>query len=193
MPLSGLMAIPWTMLKCPWPGMVAEPLVDELAVLVQMQHARGADVVGRRFVGVVGTLVRVTLADIDVAIRSESEVQRLPEQPLSLGFIPVAALPLHADRHQELSLGTEFHHRVAVLVADPDVVLRVDGHAVRLVLMADHVLADGANQLVILVELEQLRFSGGVALKGEQVAFELMATADDTAVALRAKRTDTRR
>ncbi len=67
--------------------------------------------------------------------------------------------------------GTKFHHGVAILVADPDVVLCADGHAVRLVLVADHVLADGADKLVILVELKQLRFSLWVALKGEKVLF----------------------
>src|SRR5205814_1356582 len=48
-------------------------------------------------------------------------------------------------------------------------VLGVDDHAVRLVLMADHFLADGANKLVILVELKQLWFSGRIALKSEKV------------------------
>src|SRR2546422_486736 len=63
-------------------GMVAEPLVDELSVLVQMEYARGADLVRRRSIGVVGTLVRVSLGDVDVPVRREGEVERLPEEPL---------------------------------------------------------------------------------------------------------------
>src|SRR6266581_1898016 len=70
-------------------------------------------------------------------------------------------------------LGAELHHRVAVLVANPDVVLGVNGHAVRLVLVADDLIADGADQLVILIEVEKLRFAGGVALEGEQVSFRV--------------------
>ena len=97
-------------------------------------------------------------------------MQRLPEQPLSPGFVPIASLSPDADGHQELSLGTEFHHGVAVLVADPDVVLCVDGHAVRLVLVADHVVSDRSHELVVLTEFEQLRLARGVALKGEQVS-----------------------
>src|SRR4029450_13248038 len=109
----------------------------------------------------------------NVAIRSESEVDGLPAQTLPLGFIPIPALPPHPNRHQELSFGTELHHGVAVLVADPDVVLGIDGHAVSLVLVSDHLIANGANQFVILVELEQLRVAGGVPLKGEQVSFRI--------------------
>ena len=89
---------------------------------------------------------------------------------MSLGFVPITPLVLHADGHQQFSLGTEFHHGVAVLVADPDVVLCVDGHSVRLVLMPDDFVADRANQRVIPVELEQLRFARGVALKREQMS-----------------------
>ena len=60
--------------EVPLAGMVAKPLIDEFAVLIEMQHARGADLVRRRFVGVVGTLVRVTLADIDIAVCRERQV-----------------------------------------------------------------------------------------------------------------------
>src|SRR4029450_2660013 len=109
-----------------------------------------------------------SLAYINVAIRSESEVEGLPEQTLPLGFIPIPALPPHPDRHQELSFGTALHPRVALLVADPDVALGIDGHAVSLVLVSDHLIANGANQFVILVELEQLRGARDAPLKGEQ-------------------------
>ena len=71
--------------------LVAVPLIDELAVLVEVNDPRGADVVGRVVrIGVVGALVRVPLADVDVAVRSEGDHHRLPEQPLSFGFVPIA-------------------------------------------------------------------------------------------------------
>jgi hypothetical protein len=89
----------------------------------------------------------------------------------------------YTDGHQELSFGTEFHHGVAVLIADPDVVLCVDGHAVCLVLVADHVVADGADEPVILIKLKQLRFSGGVALKSKEVAFRIDRDCRNTAPA----------
>src|SRR5215472_1270402 len=51
----------------------------------------------------------------------------------------------------------------------------------RLVLMADHVFTDGANQLAILVELKQLRLPGSVALEGEKVSFRIDGYSRDTA------------
>ena len=50
-----------------------------------------------------------------------------------------------------------------------------------LVLVADHVLADGADKLVILVELKQLRFSRGIALKGEKVLCRIQSHSRDAA------------
>jgi hypothetical protein len=47
----------------------------------------------------------------------------------------------------------------------------------------DDVITDGADELVILVELEQLRCSGGVALKGEQVSFRVDGNRRNTAAA----------
>src|SRR5262245_54146476 len=111
-------------------------------------------------------------------------MQRLPQQALSLGFVPVAALPSDANRHQQLALGTELHHRVAVLVADPHVVVGVDRHPVRLVLMADDVVAEGADQLVVLIELEQLRLASGVALEGVEMSLRIDCDRGDAAAAL---------
>ncbi len=167
------------------PRMIAEPLIDELAVLVEMQDPRGADAVRRRLVDVVRALVRMTFADIDIAVRREREMQRLPEQPLSLRLVPIASLPADADRHQQFPLRAQLHHRVAVLVADPDVVLGVDRHAVRFVLVTDDVFADGAHELVALVELEQLRLAGGVALKREQMSLRIDRDRRDAATAFR--------
>jgi hypothetical protein len=115
----------------------------------------------------------MTHADVDITIRSKSEVQGLPEELLSLRFIPIPSLSLYAERHEELSFGTEFHYGIAILVADPHIVVRIDGHAVRLVLVADHILADRADKLMILVELKQLRFSSRIALKRKEVIFRV--------------------
>ena len=58
---------------------VAIPLVDEFAVLIQMDDARRADIVGRIVgIGIIGALVRMTLADIDIAVPSEGDHHRLP-------------------------------------------------------------------------------------------------------------------
>ena len=59
--------------------LVAVPLIDELAVLVEMDDPRGAEVVGRIVrIGVVGALVRMALADIDIAVRRKGDHHRLP-------------------------------------------------------------------------------------------------------------------
>ena len=123
------------------------------------------------------------LADIDVAVRREREMQRLPQEPLAPRLVPVAALSPDANRHQEPALRTELHHGVAVLVANPHVVLGVDGHPVRLVLMADHLVANRADQRVVLVELEQLRPALGIPLKGVQMPLRVDRDGRDTAAA----------
>src|SRR5262249_45404791 len=59
-------------------SVIAEPLADKLAVLIKVQNPRGAAAVGAGFTGVIGAFVRVTHANIDVAVRSECQVQGLP-------------------------------------------------------------------------------------------------------------------
>ena len=153
---------------------VAVPLVDEFAVLVEMDDSRGADVVRRIIrVGVVRALVRVAPADVHVAVRCEGDHHRLPEKTLSLGFVPIPSAPAFADRHEQLAVPTEFHHGRAIRGGDPDVVLRVDGHAVRFVLVANHIGADLEDQFVIRIELEELRLSGVRTLKDPQVSFRI--------------------
>src|SRR5947207_91291 len=114
---------------------IAVPLVNEFAILIEVNYACGAHFVRRREIDVIGALVRMTLEDIDIAIRSEIEHHRLPDEPLSLRFIPIAPFSPHSEGHEELSLGTYFLDCGAIRVADPDVVLCVDFHAVRLVLV----------------------------------------------------------
>ena len=125
----------------------------------------------------------MTLADIDIAVRSEGDHHRLPQQPLSFGFIPIPPASPLADGQEQLALGTDLHHRGAVRGGDPDIVLGIDGHAVRLVLVADHVVADLQDQLVIRIELEQLRLPGVCALKDPEVSFRVEGDRRDTAKA----------
>src|ERR1700730_7701794 len=125
----------------------------------------------------------MTLADIDIAVRSKCDHQRLPQKPLSVRFIPIPPVSSHANGHEKLALGTELHHRGAIRVADPDIVLGIDGHAVRLLLVSDHVLAHLKDELVIPVELEELGFSGGGALKGPEVSFRIEGDRRDTTIA----------
>src|SRR6266851_3116079 len=102
----------------------------------------------------------MTLADIDITVRSEGDHHRLPEKPLRFGFIPIPPASPLADRQEKLALGAEFHHGGAIRGGNPDIVRGIDGHPVRLVLVAGHVLADLKDQVVIQIELEQLRFPG---------------------------------
>ena len=53
---------------------------------------------------------------------------------------------------------------------NPDVVLSVNGHAVRLALIANHIGADLQNELVVRIELEELRLPHVGALKHPEVA-----------------------
>ena len=113
----------------------------------------------------------MTFADIDIAVLSESDHHWLPQQPLSLGFIPVSPVTPDADGHEKLTPGTELHHGGAIRVGDPNVVLCIDGHAMRLFLVTDHVIADLQNKFVIRVELIELWTSGSLALKDPEVSF----------------------
>jgi hypothetical protein len=57
----------------------------------------------------------------------------------------------------------------------------VDCHAVRLVLVVDDIIADCANQFEVPVELEELRFSGGIALEDPKLSFRSDANSRYTA------------
>src|SRR5687767_719843 len=121
------------------------------------------------------------LADVDVTVRSEGDHHRLPEKPLSFGFIPIPSASPYADCHEKLALWTDFHHRGAIRGGDPDVVLCIDGHAMGLVLVADHVGANLKDQFVIRTELEQLRLPRVCTLKDPQVSFRIEGDCRDTA------------
>ena len=154
--------------------LVAVPLIDELAVLVDTDDPRGADIVGGIIgIGIVWTLVGVTLPDVYVAVRSERHHHRLPQKPLSFRFIPIASASPLADRQNWLAVRTDFHHRGSGRRGDPDIVLGIDGHAVRLFLIAEDVLTNLKDDFVIRIELEQLRFSTLGALKDPEVSLRI--------------------
>src|SRR5438046_10332125 len=87
---------------------IAVPLVNEFAILIEVNYACGAHFVRRREIDVVGALVRMTLEDIDTAIRSEIEHHRLPDTPLSLRFIPIAPSSPHSAGPDDVSVRTYF-------------------------------------------------------------------------------------
>ena len=60
----------------------------------------------------------MTLADEDIAVRSEGHHHRLPEEPLSCRLIPVPPVALRTDGEEKLAFGTEFHHGGAVRGGD---------------------------------------------------------------------------
>ena len=123
----------------------------------------------------------MTLADVEITVRSERDHHRLPQKPLSVGFIPISSASPFADRHQQLAGRADLHHRGAIRGGDPDVVVCIDGHAVRLVLIADHVWADLKDQVVIRIELEELRLPCVCALKHPQVCFRIEGDRGNTA------------
>jgi len=91
--------------------LVAVPLADEFAVLVDADDPRRADGVGGIIrIGVVGTLVRVPLADVDVAVRREGDHHRLPQQSSSFGFVPVPSAPAFADGHDVVAAAVRYRH-----------------------------------------------------------------------------------
>ena len=122
---------------------VAVPLADKLTVLVEMNHSGSADIVRRILgIGVIGTFVRVAFADINVAVLTECDHHGLPKQSLLSGFVPISSVASHADSHEKFAVGGQFHYGGAIGVGDPDVVFRIDGHAMRFFLMTDNVITD---------------------------------------------------
>jgi hypothetical protein len=111
----------------------------------------------------------VPLADVRVTVPGKGDHHRLPEQPLPFCVVPVPSAASLAKGQEQLSLRAELHHRGARRGGDPDVVLGIDSHAVRLVLIADDIRADLQNQFVIRIELEQLWLPRVRALKDPEV------------------------
>src|SRR5579862_6965137 len=159
---------PMGAVEFPRSAIVTIPLIDEIAILIEVQYARDADLVGgivRR--NVVGALVPVTFEDINiVAARTEPDSHRLPEKPLSLGFIPISSVSLRSYGQQELALGTELLHDRPNLVEDPGVALSVDTHAMaperhRLI---GELPWDCEEHLVVRAKFKQGRNAGLVSL-----------------------------
>ena len=87
------------------------PLLEELAVAVELQHARVAVAVG------------------DVERRRPGSTATSVGRSKLVGL--VARLALLAQRQQQLALGVELHDQVVADVGDPDVALGVDAQPVR--------------------------------------------------------------
>jgi len=113
----------------------------------------------------------MALADIDVAIGRKGSRDGLPQIVIAFGFVPIAAMALHAEGLQQLSLRADLHHRRAVDVTQPDIIVAIHRHAMGLVLMADHILANSQNQFVVGIELEQLGMARRLALVDPDISF----------------------
>ena len=139
-----------------------------------MNNPRSAAVVGRILrVGVVRALVPVPFADVDVPVRGERDHHRLPQKPLPFRFIPVSSSSPLAEPEEHLPIGTDFRDGRGAGGCDPDIVLSVDRHAVRLGLIADHVGFHLKDELVVRIELEELRLSFVCALKHPEIPFRV--------------------
>ena len=122
------------------------------------------------------------LGDIDVAVGGEGNHHGLPQQSLSRSFIPIASASRLADCEEQLALRTELHHRGAMRGRDPDVVLGIDRHAVRLVLIADHIRVDLHDEAVVRqIDLEELRLTGLGTLKHPEVVVRIEGHSRHTA------------
>ena len=139
---------------------------DEPAVLVVLHDAR----------------VDVAVGDEDVALRVPGHVGRPAEQVLLRrrrrqraveGALDRLGPP--AEHHHDAALGVELDDHVRPLVHDPDVVVLVDADRVR-ELEAVEALADLADEVAVLVELEQARVAA--ARVDEDVALRIGGDAD---------------
>ena len=124
------------------PDLVAVPLIDELAVLVEVDDPRRADVVGRDR----PNRCRWGSRSHDPRRYRHRRSARTPPSPAATA---AAVLWLRSSRRgvprapiviSSLPSGLIFITVAPFAAVDPDVVLRIDGHAVRLVLVADHVV-----------------------------------------------------
>src|SRR5580698_8959807 len=108
--------------------------------------------------------------DVHITVRSEGHHHWLPEQVPAPGFIPVAAMAAVTDGLQEFSIGADFLHGGEVSVANPYVVMGIDSHAMGLVRVANHILADGADELMVGPVLIQLRSALNAALESPEIS-----------------------
>src|SRR6187401_391438 len=115
----------------------------------------------------------MSLADVDVAVGRKCDHHRLPEQPLTPRFVPITSAAALPERQQQLALRIDLHDRGGIRRGDPDVVVAIDRHAMRLVLVADDVRTDLQKKPVARVELEQLRLPRVGSLKDPQVVLRI--------------------
>src|SRR6185437_16417835 len=85
---------------------VAEPLIDELAGPVQVDDAGRTDIAGRiSGIGIVRAFIGMAFRDEHIAFAREGDHHGLPQEPLALGFIPVAAAIFDADDLHDFAVG----------------------------------------------------------------------------------------
>jgi hypothetical protein len=166
--------------------MISKPLVHKSAFLIEMNDTRCTLVVRRIWrVDIVGTFLCVTFRNENVAAPSYSDVQWLPEQVLVFAFDPITTMAAFANGHQQLPLRTHFHHHGAIGGRDPEISLRICRHAMSLIEMPKHVIADSQNYFVIFIELKQRWPADRAALIGPEIAVEIEGYAEHAIAPIR--------
>ena len=130
---------------------LAAPGLDEGAVLVELQHARGA--------------LAVPLQHEDIAGRPYHRLVRFVEQPEMPERMPLAGVALDAQHHFEPPGRIEFVDEVRRNVRRPDVILCVDPQTMRAL---KHPIAEPADEIAVGVEFHQRHQP---AMDDEDVAF----------------------
>src|SRR6185437_1190374 len=94
---------------------IAIPLIDELAVLVEVNDTRRSLVVGGvGRIHIVRAFIAMTFGDEDVVMGPDRDVQGLPQQPLVPALDPVAPVAALTDRQKQFSLRADFHNQRTV-------------------------------------------------------------------------------
>src|SRR5579883_1241014 len=119
-------------LELPRPRSMSAPRLDELSVLVELDHPRRTRVLG------------VAVADEDVAIRRDCDIVGLIQR-----VVRVAVRARRSDRHENLPRRAELDRHIPLAVArlfvgDPDVVVFVDTDPMR---EQEHPLAERIQKL----------------------------------------------
>src|SRR5215813_1327772 len=124
--------------------------------------------------------IDVAVADEDVALRVPGDVRRLPELAIHVrawrrdarprdGFVRRFLLP--SEDHRDASVGRELHDHVGSLVDDPDVVVAVYAHGMR-VREGVEVLPDFAHEVAVSIEFQELRRGSAERRSGRAAARE---------------------
>ena len=129
-------------------GSFSPKLLMKFPFLSNFRHARIAFAGSRR----------MPLTDEEVSVGGEDDIVWLVEEARSRRFVPLARLPLGAQREQNFSLWAELHHGVGADVGGPDVAVLVDAKTVA---ARKQPFAEGSNEFSVLIELrERLQLRG---------------------------------